>query len=29
MEKRERSYAVGGNINWYKYYGEQYEVFLN
>ena len=22
--KREASYTVGGNINWYKYYGKQY-----
>ena len=24
MEKREPSYTVGGNINWYNHYGEQY-----
>ena len=24
MEKRELSYTVGGNINWYIHYGEQY-----
>ena len=24
MEKRKPSYTVGGNINWYSYYGEQY-----
>ena len=24
MEKRESSYTVGGNINWYNYYEEQY-----
>ena len=24
MEKREPSYAVGGNVNWYSHYGEQY-----
>ena len=23
MEKREPSYTVGGNINWYNHYGEQ------
>lgn len=23
MEKREPSYAVGGNIKWYKHYGKQ------
>ena len=23
MEKREPSYTVGGNANWYNYYGEQ------
>ena len=22
-EKREASYTVGGNVNWYSYYGEQ------
>ena len=25
MEKREPSCTVGGNINWYSHYGEQYE----
>ena len=25
MEKRESSYTVGGNVNWYIYYGEEYE----
>ena len=24
MERREPSYAVGGNINWYSYCGKQY-----
>ena len=24
MEKREPSYTVGGNVNWYYHYGEQY-----
>ena len=24
MEKREPSYTVGGNVNWYSHYGEQY-----
>ena len=28
MEKREPSYTVGGNANWYNRYGEQYGVFL-
>ena len=23
MEKREPSYTVGGNVNWYNHYGEQ------
>ena len=23
MEKREPSYTVGGNVNWYNYYGKQ------
>ena len=22
-EKREASYTVGGNVNWYSYYGEK------
>ena len=26
MEKREPSYTVGGNANWYNHYGKQYEV---
>ena len=24
VEKRELSYIVGGNVNWYSHYGEQY-----
>ena len=24
MEKREPSYTVGGYVNWYRHYGEQY-----
>ena len=24
VEKREPSYAVGENVNWYNHYGEQY-----
>ena len=24
VEKREPSYPVDGNVNWYRYYGEQY-----
>ena len=24
MEKREPSYAVGENVNWYSHYGKQY-----
>ena len=24
VEKREPSYSVGGNANWYSHYGEQY-----
>ena len=28
VEKREPSYTVGGNVNWYSHYGEQYEVSL-
>ena len=24
VEKRELSYTVGGNVNWYSHYGEQY-----
>ena len=25
VEKREPSHTVGGNVNWYSHYGEQYE----
>ena len=28
VEKREPSYTVGGNVNWYNHYGEQYEASL-
>ena len=28
VEKREPSYTVGGNANWYSHYGEQYGDFL-
>ena len=28
VEKRESSYNVGGNVNWYSHYGEQYGVSL-
>ena len=28
VEKREPSYTVGGNVNWYSHYGEQYGGFL-
>ena len=24
VEKREPSYTVGGSVNWYNHYGEQY-----
>ena len=24
VEKREASYIVGENVNWYRYYGKQY-----
>ena len=24
MEKREPSYTVAGNVNWYNHYGDQY-----
>ena len=24
IEKRESSYTVGGNVNWYSHYGEQH-----
>ena len=28
VEKSEPSYTVGGNVNWYSHYGEQYGGFL-
>ena len=28
VEKREPSYTVGGNVNWYSHRGEQYEGSL-
>ena len=28
MEKREPSYTVGGNVNWYSHYGKQYRGSL-
>ena len=28
MEKKEPSYTVGGSVNWYSHYGEQYRSFL-
>ena len=28
VEKREPSYTVGQNVNWYRHYGEQYEGSL-
>ena len=28
MEKREPSYTVGGNANWYSHYGEECSDFL-
>ena len=28
MEKREHSYTIGGNVNWYSHYGGQYGDFL-
>ena len=28
VERRESSYTVGGNVNWYSHYGEQYGGFL-
>ena len=28
MERKEPSYTVNGNVNWYKHCGEQYEVSL-
>ena len=24
VEKREPSYTIGGNVNWFSYYGDQY-----
>ena len=27
MEKREPSYTVGGNINWYSHYGKEYGCY--
>ena len=29
VEKKEPTYIVGGNVNWYSHYGEQYWRFLN
>ena len=28
MKTRELSYTVGGNVNWYSHYGEQYRSSL-
>ena len=28
VEKKEASYTVGGKVNWYSHYGEQYRGFL-
>ena len=28
VERREPSYTVGGNVNWYSHYGEQSEESL-
>ena len=28
VEKKEPSYTVGGNVNWYSHYGEQYRGSL-
>ena len=28
VKKRETSCTIGGNVNWYSYYGEQYGDFL-
>ena len=28
VEKKERSYTVGGNVNWCSHYGEQYRSSL-
>ena len=29
VKKRESSYTIGGNVNWYRHYGEQYGGSLN
>ena len=29
MEKTEPSYSIGGNVNWYNYYKEQYRGKIN
>ena len=29
VERREVSYTVGGNVNWYSHYGKQYGNSLN
>ena len=29
MERKEPSYTVGGNVNWYNHYGKQYGVSLH
>ena len=29
VEKSEHSCPVGGNVNWYSYYGEQHRSSLN
>ena len=28
VERRKPSYIIGGNVNWYSHYGEQYRSFL-
>ena len=28
MEKKEPSYTVDGNVNWYSHYGKEYRGFL-
>ena len=28
IDKRESSYTIGGNVNWFSHYGEQYGGFL-
>jgi len=28
IDKRESSYTIGGNVNWFSHYGEQYGSFL-